>query len=141
MCSVSDLIRLMLIILSFQIAYNLFGKSRAYNRSILHSHMKNSAINNWSGQVITLMSVTIRSFNLIVLEILVHSLFCVSSIQSSFCEVNVLCNSIRIGIEAICSTTIYILCFGIVSLYEIKLCVQIMSRRSLSIIRGLLATR
>ena len=123
-----SLLRLICVIVSFQIGSNLVGKSRAINSSKGYINMKKSAINNWSSYFMLQFSVEIRGLNLIELQI-------------NALSGNVLCNSIRIGIEAICSNNIVILCFGIVSVYSIKLCVKIISNQRLSMIRSLLATR
>ena len=142
MCSVGEMLKLTCVILYLKVGINLIGESRVISSSSKgYLFMQKSAINNWSCSFVLQFSVYIRVSNLIELQIKDFKGFYVSAIKSSFCSVNVLCWSVRLGLEALCSLNVAVLCCGILCVYSIRLCFKIIPKGSLSMIRGLLATR
>ena len=129
--SFSKLIRMICLILCFEISCNLAGvsftKSRQFNSppSLGIINMKKSAFNNWSSNEFKL-SLRIRLWKVMrcgKITILLN--MCLSSIQSSFTQVSLYVNLNRAGIPLISNWRhLYILSFPTTFLYSISLSVK-----------------
>jgi hypothetical protein len=146
--SFSKLIRMICVILSFQIGSNwvaigLFQSLRIVCYAVIGLVQK-SAFSNWSYNGFKL-SVTIRLEKVMrcaqITIAYLAGVSCVSSIQSCFSQVSVLVNPYRAAIEIICGTHLYILCFGLISIsYAVHKRINPSGPIRISLIRGFIAT-
>ena len=104
--------------------------------------MKKSGFNGWSYNMYCRRCSSHRDLKLIQCLLSTSNVLClvlrVSSIQSCFGHVLVLVNLNRAGIEAISPNNVYMLCFGIISVYSMSLCVKTIVGSRLSMIRALI---
>ena len=130
-CSFSKLIRMICVILSFQIGCTLVGVSICKSLTFVSAlkmgiiEVKKSAFNNWSTFYQFGFEVTIRVVKVMrCAKITIAYIAGVSSIQSCFSQVSVLVNRHRAGIALISPTHLYILLNGMLATYSIKLSVK-----------------
>ena len=141
MCSVGGIFRLVYSTVCFVVGLGVVGESSTTSISKGCGQMKKYTVGLWVCYFVLTFSSCVRGTNLIELHSKGITGFGVSCLGSTFCSVDVLCMSIRVGLGLLSSSSISVLCCGIACGYLIGLSVKVISGGRLSTIRSMLATR